>query len=62
MKKHRTILLEKIKESLSAVAPVTAVVLILCFTVAPVNNNLMMAFVLGALLLVVGMGLSLIHI
>ena len=56
MKKHRTILLEKIKESLSAVAPVTAVVLILCFTVAPVNNNLMMAFVLGALLLVVGMG------
>ena len=56
MKKHRTILLEKIKESLSSVAPVTAVVLILCFTVAPVNNNLMMAFVLGALLLVVGMG------
>lgn len=56
MKKNRTILLEKIKESLAAVAPVTVVVLILCFTVAPVSNNLMMAFVLGALLLIIGMG------
>lgn len=56
LKKNRTILLEKIKESLAAVAPVTVVVLILCFTVAPVSNNLMMAFVLGALLLIIGMG------
>ena len=44
-------------ESLTSVLPITAIVLLLCFTVTPVSNNAMMAFLVGSLLLIVGMGL-----
>ena len=36
--------------------PITAVVFILCFTVVPVPTDILMAFVVGAALLIVGMG------
>ena len=45
------------RESLTSVLPITAIVLLLCFTVTPVSNNAMMAFLIGSLLLIVGMGL-----
>ena len=45
------------RESLTSVLPITAIVLLLCFTVTPVSNNAMMAFLVGSLLLIVGMGL-----
>lgn len=45
------------KESVKAVLPIAIIVLVLCFTVTPVNNNAMMSFVIGAVLLIVGMGL-----
>ena len=44
-------------ESLTSVLPITAIVLLLCFTVTPVSNNAMMAFLVGSLLLIVVMGL-----
>lgn len=47
---------EKIKESLSSVLPITVVVALLCFTVAPVSNHVMMLFLVGAIFLIVGMG------
>ncbi|MCI8361155.1 MAG: DUF1538 domain-containing protein [Clostridiales bacterium] len=57
MKNNRTIISEKCKESLSSVLPVTGVVFLLCFSIAPVPNGLLMGFVLGTLLLILGMGL-----
>ncbi len=50
-------LMEKIRESLSSVLPITAIVLVLCFTIAPVPSGILMAFVIGAAMLIVGMGL-----
>ena len=57
LKQNRTILSEKLKESLSSVLPVTGIVFLLCFSISPVPNSLLMGFVLGAFLLILGMGL-----
>ena len=54
---QRTILVEKIKESLSSVLPVTAIVFLLLITVAPVGAPILISFIIGTLLLIVGMGL-----
>ncbi len=35
---------EKISESLSSVLPITAIVFLLCITIAPVTNNILMMF------------------
>lgn len=46
---------EKLKEAVNAVLPIMAIVLILCFTVTPVSTSIMLEFILGAVLLVIGM-------
>ena len=48
---------EKLNESLAAVIPITAIVLILSVTVAPVESGVMMLFIFGALMLIFGMSL-----
>lgn len=48
---------EKIKESFTAVLPVTVIVLVLCFTIAPVSNDLLLSFLIGSLLVITGLGL-----
>lgn len=53
----KTIVADKIKESFSSVLPVALIVLILCFTLTPIPSGMFLAFVMGTLLLVVGMGL-----
>ena len=53
----RTILPEKLSESLKSVLPVTAVIFLLCFMVVPVPSSVMLAFIVGACLLIIGMGL-----
>lgn len=52
---QKTILVEKIKESLSSVLPVAAIVFLLLVTIAPVSASILIS-ILGTLLLVVGMG------
>lgn len=52
----RTVLPEKLAESLKSVLPVTAVIFLLCFFIVPVPSSVMLAFVLGACFLIVGMG------
>ncbi len=47
---------EKIKESLSSVLPITVIVLILSITVSPMPIGTLMLFMVGAALLIVGMG------
>lgn len=47
---------DKIKESISSVLPITVIVALACFSVAPVSNNVMMLFLIGAIFLIFGMG------
>ena len=48
---------EKIMEALTSVLPITAIVLALGFTLAPMPTGTLMLFLMGAVLLIVGMGL-----
>lgn len=64
MKRHasfiradRTIISEKVKEAFSSVIPIALIVLALCVSVSPIESGVFLAFVLGVLLVVVGMGL-----
>ncbi len=54
---QRTILIEKIKESLSSVLPVTGIVLLLLVTISPVDAPILLSFLIGAVMLILGMGL-----
>ena len=56
-RRTKTVIYDKIKEAFSSVMPITAIVLILCATVTPMESGVFLAFVLGALLTVVGIGL-----
>ena len=53
----KTVLGEKVREALASVLPITLIVLVLCFTAAPVPTDVLLAFLMGAVLLIVGMGL-----
>lgn len=57
LKSNKTILYEKLKESLASVLPITAIVFVLCFTVVPVPTDILISFILGAIMLILGMGL-----
>ena len=46
---------EKLTETLKAVFPILAIVLILCFSIAPIPPSILMTFLVGAVLLIVGM-------
>ena len=48
-------LYEKLNETLKAVLPIIAIVLFLCFTIAPLEPGILLSFLLGAVLLIVGM-------
>ena len=57
MPKKKNILLDKLKESLASVLPITGIVLLLTSTIAPLPVGAMMAFVIGAIMLIFGMAL-----
>ena len=46
---------EKAMETLQAVVPILLIVLTLCFTIAPMEPGILLAFLVGAVLLIVGM-------
>ena len=50
-------LLEKLKESISSVLPVSVIVLILHFTLTPLSGGTFGLFIIGTVLLIMGMGL-----
>ena len=54
---QKTILAEKIKESLASVLPVTGIVLLLLITIVPIDAPILLSFLLGAVMLIFGMGL-----
>lgn len=52
---NRSKLTEKLGETLKAVFPILAIVVILCFSVAPISPSILLTFFVGAVLLIVGM-------
>lgn len=56
-KTNRTILLVKVRESIASVLPITLIVFLLCFTIIPIPTDLLMTFVFGVVLLIIGMGM-----
>ena len=48
---------EKMKEAAASVLPVTVIVAVLCLALVPADTGLMLSFLIGSLLLIVGMGL-----
>lgn len=46
---------EKMTETLKAVLPILAIVLLLCFSIAPIPPSILMSFLVGAVLLILGM-------
>lgn len=53
------VLIEKLKEVLLAVLPITFIVLILHFTISPLELDLIIKFLLGALLIILGLSIFL---
>lgn len=56
MSNNKTAVFEKVKESAISVLPIFITVMLICFTVSPISADLMLCFIIGALLLIVGMG------
>ncbi|MBQ7304714.1 MAG: DUF1538 domain-containing protein, partial [Clostridia bacterium] len=48
---------EKFREAAAAVLPITLTVALMCFSFVPVTPDLLLAFLIGGVLLIVGMGL-----
>ncbi|MDR2043155.1 MAG: DUF1538 domain-containing protein [Clostridium sp.] len=55
--RHNEQLLEKVVESVTAVLPITALVLLLSISIAPLDTATLTMFLFGAVLLILGMGL-----
>ena len=54
---NRTAIKEKIVEAALSVLPIAVIVLLLCLMVTPMRPDLLLCFLIGAVMLVVGMGL-----
>lgn len=54
-----TVLIEKLKEVLTAVLPITIIVVILNFTITPLETALLFRFLLGAFIIVIGLSIFL---
>jgi len=53
--KSRDILFDSLKEAMAGVLPITLIVILLCFTITPIPTGDLLAFLLGATLLIIGM-------
>ena len=53
----KSMFFEKFKEAAASVLPITLIVALMCLCFVPVTPDLLLAFLLGSVLLVVGMGL-----
>ena len=50
-------LAQKFRESAASVLPVALIVAVLCFSIAPTPTDLMLSFIIGTALLILGLGL-----
>ena len=51
------IITEKMREAIASVLPITLIVALLCLFLVPVGTGLMLSFLIGSVMIVVGMGL-----
>lgn len=54
MKNSLLKLREKLTEALNSVLPIIGIVMILCFTIAPISSSILLCFLMGAAMIVVG--------
>ena len=45
---------EKLTEALNSVLPIIGIVMILCFTIAPISSSILLCFLMGAAMIVIG--------
>lgn len=57
LRETRTAVTEKVVESLFSVLPIVIIVFILCLYISPMQPDLLLTFLVGALMLIIGMGL-----
>ncbi len=57
LNKTRGLITEKIRESLISTLPIIIIVAILCLTISPVPTGLLLSFIVGAIMIIVGMGI-----
>ncbi len=55
--KNRSAIAEKVKESSGSVLPIIIIVSLLCFSIAPINTDLMLNFFIGTVMVILGIGL-----
>ncbi len=55
--KTRTSLVHMLKDSVKSVLPVSLIILILCFTVAPIDMSSFTSFLFGSVMIIIGMAL-----
>ena len=46
---------EKWQEAIQAVLPIIGIVMLLCFSIAPISPSILLSFLMGAVLLLLGM-------
>ena len=51
------VLAEKLREAVASVLPIAVIVAVVCFFLVPVTTDLMLSFLIGTALLILGMGL-----
>lgn len=52
---NKSMLGDKMHEAITSVFPITLIVLLLCFTITPISNSMLVSFAFGAILLTIGM-------
>lgn len=57
LRETRTAVTEKVVESLFSVLPIVIIVFILCLYISPMQPDLLLTFLVGAMMLIIGMGL-----
>ncbi len=55
--KTRALITDKVRESMVSTLPIIIIVAILCLTISPVSSGLLLSFLVGALMIVFGMGI-----
>ena len=55
LSRNRTAVAEKVKESAVSV-PIILIVTLLCFSISPIQTDLMLNFLIGTVMVVFGMG------
>ena len=55
MKFYQTHLTEKLEEALKAVLPIIGIVMLLSFTITPIPPSILLLFLVGAVMLIIGM-------